>query len=113
MRVAYVEAIKVRLAIDPEFAKRYREVLRKRSAEYFYRQKSDPVSCERYLGRRRLIAAARRARVRSDPELYAQHIAKSRAWHYSLSQKDRERIYNAPRRARLWAAQKAESDRQG
>ena len=106
VRAAYVATIKARLAADPEFAKSYRESLRKRSAEYSYRQKSDPSSCEKYFERRRLVAAAKRARVRADPELYARHIAKSRAWYHGLSAEDRERIFYDPKRAKR-AAKKA------
>lgn len=106
-RKAHLSKLRERLKADPGLARMFREEAAARTRAWRRKlETSDPVRHEAMKAERRAERAAWRRQLESDPEAWEAHKAKVRAWYSSLSQADRDRIYNEPRRKRGRGRQK-------
>jgi hypothetical protein len=98
VRQAYIARLKARMTDEPGFAAIYRAFSRQHQRNHVQRINSDPIKRSSMLESKREIAAAWRAELRLNPEAYLAHLQAARNWYAALSQADKDRIYNQPRK---------------
>jgi len=100
-RSLYLSKIRDRLIADPEFAIVFRAEAAARTREWNARLRAaDPARHAAMKVEKRAERAAWRKRLESDPVAWSKHKAACRAWYATLSDAQRDRIFNVRRRQR-------------
>jgi hypothetical protein len=98
-RKDYLIRLQHRLDADPEFAVLFRAEAAARTRQWNARlREADPERHAAMKAEKRAERAAWRKTLESDPAAWEAHKAACRAWYAGLSDLERDRIFNIPRR---------------
>lgn len=101
-RENYLTRLSARLDKDPDFAAIFRAEAAARQREWLARlSRENPERAAQIKAQKRARWAGWYRSLLDDPAAWEAHREKCRAWYYSLSPEERDRIFNEPRRKRM------------